>query len=207
MTIDWMLRTCAENGKSSHGFTYPTAGAVEAPDWDPNPNRACGGGLHGLPRGEGNWSLLRHDEPIRWQIIFYDPADGVVHSDKKIRIRKGTVETVPGEDLWDRLRDLRGNLKFQGDIDLSGTGITALPEGLHVGGELDLRGTGITALPEGLHVGGGLYLRGTGITALPEGLHVGGGLDLSGTQIDGQYIVKRSRVVKVKWNRLNGDTP
>lgn len=31
-------------------------------------------------------------------------------------------------------------------------------------GYLDLRGTGITALPEGLTVGGSLYLRGTGIT-------------------------------------------
>ncbi|HQT89116.1 MAG TPA: hypothetical protein PK677_11265 [Acidiphilium sp.] len=34
---------------------------------------------------------------------------------------------------------------------------------LHVGGSLYLSGTGVTALPDGLHVGGGLYLRGTGI--------------------------------------------
>ena len=33
-----------------------------------------------------------------------------------------------------------------------------------VGGYLDLRGTGITQLPEGLTVGGYLYLEGTGIT-------------------------------------------
>ncbi|HXT81421.1 MAG TPA: hypothetical protein VN702_17795 [Acetobacteraceae bacterium] len=69
-------------------------------------------------------------------------------------------------------------LQVQGWLDLSGTGITALPEGLSVGGSLDLRGTGITALPEGLSVGGSLYLRGTGITALPEGLSVAGSLDL-----------------------------
>ena len=37
-------------------------------------------------------------------------------------------------------------------------------------GDLDLSGTGITALPDGLQVGGSLYLRGTGITALPEGI-------------------------------------
>ncbi len=54
---------------------------------------------------------------------------------------------------------------------------------IHVGGSLDLRGTGITALPEGLTVGGYLYLTGTGITALPEGLTVGGSLYLSGTGI------------------------
>ena len=51
-----------------------------------------------------------------------------------------------------------------GDLDLRGTQITALPEGLTVGGWLDLSGTQITALPEGLTVGGGLYLRGTQIT-------------------------------------------
>lgn len=34
---------------------------------------------------------------------------------------------------------------------------------LHVGGSLYLSGTGITALPEGLHVGDWLFLSGTGI--------------------------------------------
>ena len=52
------------------------------------------------------------------------------------------------------------------------------------GGHLDLRGTQITALPEGLTVGGSLDLENcTQITALPEGLTVGGYLDLRGTQI------------------------
>ena len=35
-----------------------------------------------------------------------------------------------------------------GGLDLSGTGITSLPEGLTVGGRLDLRGTGITSLAQ-----------------------------------------------------------
>ena len=74
-------------------------------------------------------------------------------------------------------------LTVGGSLDLSGTQITALPEGLTVGGSLDLRGTQITALPEGLTVGGWLDLRDTQITALPEGLTVGGWLDLRGTQI------------------------
>ena len=37
-----------------------------------------------------------------------------------------------------------------------------------VGGSLDLRGTQITSLPEGLSVGGWLVLRGTQITSLAE---------------------------------------
>ena len=51
-----------------------------------------------------------------------------------------------------------------GSLDLSGTGITALPDNLTVGGYLDLSGTGITALPDNLTVGGYLDLSGTGIT-------------------------------------------
>ena len=102
-----------------------------------------------------------------------------------------------------------------GNLYLSGTGITALPEGLTVGGWLDLSGTGITALPEGLTVGGSLYLRGTGITALPEGLTVGGSLYLRGTGImrgqvkqvkklkqgdyeDGKYLYADNILIHVK---------
>ena len=80
-------------------------------------------------------------------------------------------------------------------MDLRGTGITSLPEGLTVGGSLDLRGTGITSLPEGLTVGGSLDLRGTGITSLPEGLTVGGSLYLRGTGITNEQA---ERVKKLK---------
>jgi hypothetical protein len=73
-------------------------------------------------------------------------------------------------------------LTVGGSLDLSGTAITSLPEGLTVGGSLDLRGTAITSLPEGLTVGGSLYLGGTAITSLPEGLTVGGSLYLNGEQ-------------------------
>ena len=69
------------------------------------------------------------------------------------------------------------------DLDLQGTPITSLPEGLTVGGNLYLAGTPITSLPEGLIVGGGLYLGGTPITSLPEGLTVNGSLSLYGTSI------------------------
>ena len=57
-----------------------------------------------------------------------------------------------------------------GNLDLSHTQITSLPEGLIVGGWLDLRCTPITSLPEGLSVGGWLDLSYTQITSLPEDL-------------------------------------
>jgi hypothetical protein len=59
---------------------------------------------------------------------------------------------------------------FGGDLDLSNTSITTLPDNLTVGGSLDLRGTRITTLPDNLTVGGSLDLRGTRITTLPDNL-------------------------------------
>lgn len=37
-------------------------------------------------------------------------------------------------------------------------------------GDLDLQGTAITSLPDGLQVGGSLYQRGTGIKSIPDGI-------------------------------------
>ena len=86
-----------------------------------------------------------------------------------------------------------GKPYYGGSIDLRGTGITSLPDGLTVGGSIDLQDcTGITSLPDGLTVGGYLDLRGTGITSLPDGLTVGGYLDLRGTGITDTRKVKRS---------------
>jgi len=111
----------------------------------------------------------------------------------------GDLQLLNEEGLYGGYLDLRGTgitslpegLTVGGSLDLSGTGITSLPEGLTVSGSLDLSGTGITSLPEGLTVGGALYLRGTGITSLPEGLTVSGSLDLSGTGITDTSRVNR----------------
>ncbi len=72
----------------------------------------------------------------------------------------------------------------EGDLDLSYTFITTLPEGLRVDGNLSLRNTPITSLPAGLKVGGTLDLRDTRITSLPAGLEVGGHLDFYRTGIN-----------------------
>ena len=78
-----------------------------------------------------------------------------------------------------------------GNLDLRGTGITALPDNLTVGGWLDLSGTGITTLPDNLTVGGWLDLRGTGITSLPDNLTVGDSLYLRGAGIKDTGKVKK----------------
>jgi hypothetical protein len=99
----------------------------------------------------------------------------------------------------------------QGDLDLSNSPVTSLPQGLKVGRHLYLDGTKITSLPRGLEVRGNLHLSktpittlpqdlkvenvyadGTSITSLPDGLEVSGSLYLSRTPITG--LPKRLKV-------------
>ena len=98
------------------------------------------------------------------------------------------------------ITSLPDNLTVGGSLYLSGTNITSLPDNLTVGGSLDLSGTNITSLPDNLTVGWSLYLSGTNITSLPDNLTVGGSLYLSGTGIksrkckklkDGDYVPGR----------------
>ena len=49
------------------------------------------------------------------------------------------------------------NIKVEGDLWLSNTGITELPDNLTVEGSLWLSNTGITELPDNLTVGGKIY--------------------------------------------------
>jgi len=114
----------------------------------------------------------------------------------------------------------------KGDLDLRGTGVTEIPQGLNVKGTLNLRGcTGLTSLPEltvggwldlegctsltslpELTVGGWLNLQGTQITSLPDGLTVGGSLDLRGTQItDGSNYKKLQEGDYVEGRHLYAD--
>ena len=75
------------------------------------------------------------------------------------------------------------DLNVKGDLDLSNSNITLLPEGLKVGGTLDLIELNIETLPEGLKVSGSLNVRFSSITSLPKGLEVGGGLYIYGTPL------------------------
>jgi hypothetical protein len=74
--------------------------------------------------------------------------------------------------------------RSKGDLDLTNTPITSLPDELtKVGGDLYLSFTPITSLPSNLRVGGNLYLNNSKITKLPDNLTVGGDLNLFRTPI------------------------
>jgi len=96
----------------------------------------------------------------------------------------------------------------KGDLNLSRTPITTLPQGLTVGGNLNLTNTPITSLPQNLTVGGSLYLSNTPITTLPQGLTVRGYLYLYGTKITSlpqdlivrRYVDLRNTPLSKKYN-------
>ena len=69
-----LLRTCRSDMTSHAGFRWPRPdedlghglGVAVVPDWDPTPT--CGGGLHGLPDGQGDWSLLDWSPDAVWMV-------------------------------------------------------------------------------------------------------------------------------------------
>ena len=75
--------------------------------------------------------------------------------------------------------------RYEGDLGLSETNITKLPNDLYVVGSLNLwKCQELTKLPDKLHVGRNLNISYTNITKLPNDLYVGSSLSLYGcTQI------------------------
>ena len=78
---------------------------------------------------------------------------------------------------------LPDNLTIHGNLDLSYTNITKLPDNLTVNGNLYLFCSLITKLPDNLTVNGNLYLFCSLITKLPDNLTVYGSLYLSHTKM------------------------
>ena len=95
------------------------------------------------------------------------------------------------EELQKIMEDSGGNLY------LSETPITSLPEGLTVGGWLDLRGTQITSLPDGLTVAGNLDLRGTQITNRTKFKKL-----QNGDYVPGRYLYTDGILTHVKRKRV-----
>jgi hypothetical protein len=75
--------------------------------------------------------------------------------------------------------------RYEGDLELSHTNITKLPNDLYVVGSLNLwKCQELTKLPNYLYVGDHLNIEGTNIEEIPNNLYVGGYLSLYGcTQI------------------------
>jgi hypothetical protein len=71
-----------------------------------------------------------------------------------------------------------------GTLNLGGVPITSFPNNLkNVDGDLNVKGSRITSLPDNLNVGGALYVAHTPMKSLPMGLTIGWSLDVTGSGI------------------------
>jgi hypothetical protein len=87
-----ILRTCDKNLRSHGGFQWPESGPVEAPDY--RDSYTCGHGLHGLPWGEGDGSLLNWSEEAKWLVVQVPDEDVLMGQGQllqKCKFRAGTV--------------------------------------------------------------------------------------------------------------------
>ena len=82
-----VLRTCNADLTSHGRFKWPASGPVSAPDWNGQPD--CGGGLHGLPWGEGDGELLNWDESSKWLVV--EVADTCLCFERKCKFPRGIV--------------------------------------------------------------------------------------------------------------------
>ena len=89
MSTVLVLRNCKADGTSYKGFKWPSSGLVECSDW--NDKRECGGGLHGLLWGHGNWSLLSNDADAIWQVVEVEEDCLIKIDDEKVKFPRGNV--------------------------------------------------------------------------------------------------------------------
>ena len=91
----YVLRTVKADGTSYNGFAWNLdPGAInEAPDWDTKPE--CGGGLHGLLDGYGNYGLLSDALDAKWLIVEVERA-WCVDIDQKVKFPACTIAHVGG---------------------------------------------------------------------------------------------------------------
>jgi hypothetical protein len=85
------------------------------------------------------------------------------------------------------ITSLPEGLRVQGDLWLLGSEINSLPEGLYVKGSLDVSHTYIESLPDNLYVGDDLWFKYSNIGEIPKNLYVGGELDIEETPLAKKY--------------------
>jgi len=132
---DLVLRTCYSDMTATYNnFKWPKKGAVEAPDWDPEPK--CGKGLHGLLHGCGDAGLLYNNTKAKWLVVkilkgtsidlkgkVKFPKGTVVYAGTKEEAVKIVAEAYPGEPVVFAVRHSGDNgVSISGDYGNSTSG-------------------------------------------------------------------------------------
>jgi len=102
-----VLRTANSQRQSRGGFQYPELGRVIAPDWDSE--EKCGGGLHALPWGVGDYSLLDKVE------AHWEPLDSLISMPEYGRLelaKEGFPDIDPREFIVAPIAGEAGNTRL-----------------------------------------------------------------------------------------------
>ena len=110
--------------------------------------------------------------PDEWELIFheYSPQwfNNTSSSLQWEQVCKEEIVSVIVPEL------IRNNYVFEGDMDLSNTMISELPEKLKVDGDLNIRSTKIKKLPVKLKISGDLYIDENQLSIQPLAFSIGG---------------------------------
>ena len=120
------------DGSAYNGFKWPleVGAVVTAPDW--KPTASCGNGLHGIPWGEGDGSLLNWSNDAKW-IVFEAPEKDVICFDRKAKCHTAIVRCVGSLDEAAEYLAKHGKPGVYGGSTASGVGGEATASG--VGGK------------------------------------------------------------------------
>ncbi|MFT4175967.1 MAG: hypothetical protein QM627_04870, partial [Luteolibacter sp.] len=122
-----VIRTCDVNLRSYGNFQWPESGPVKAPDWNPEP--VCGGGLHGLLWGKGDYGLLSSDFLAKWMVVEVE-KDSVVDLGDKVKFPEGNVIFVGSSaDALKILREGNWGVQEKPEATTSGDGAHSTTSG------------------------------------------------------------------------------
>ena len=108
---------------------------------------------------------------------------------KFLEKKKGTKTPLEAKLFYAPEEITDEDLNVAGDVDLTSTPITSLPDNLKAGGDLDLSYTSITSLPDNLKVGGNLYLYNTSLAKEYDEIQIGQMIGDKGGYVKGVIFV------------------
>jgi len=89
MSRSLVLRLCRADMTSYGGFTWPSQGHVEAPDWEPTGE--CGKGLHGWLDAQGDYSCSSFHEDDAKYLVLEVETKNIINLDGKCKFPSAEV--------------------------------------------------------------------------------------------------------------------
>jgi hypothetical protein len=120
------------------------------------------------------WKILLKSFPKNQKIA---DDDFLVHKSERLNLKPQYAAQVQKNPLWydGNEQDVESGQKlFAGNLDIDGSKMKYLPQGLRVGGNLYMRNTNIEHIPADIQVSGNIYIYGSPIKNVATQAAIGG---------------------------------